>query len=241
MVGNHVSVIDARCLGGSFWSVAVPLSRHFLTAALFGKFPSSPNGYPCGPQPKYESSANRKPGDISPALNSHAHALLVVLVHRSVRNLPFVDVTWLCQFSSICRIPRPKQLQESRSRWLVHSPRCRIFPPTLAMRVSGNNCVQDSREVRWKEPKSKSENYVVVKSRKTIINLRSVSRRKRNLNNQTIKIQHFPRTFVKSWVAERRRRSRTVCVSSRSDFPLSRVAERRKDSVDESAPIVQRR
>merc|ERR1711904_100414 len=87
---------------------------------------------------KYESSANRKPGDISPALNSHAHALLVVLVHRSVRNLPFVDVTWLCQFSSICRIPRPKQLQESRSRWLVHSPRCRIFPPTLAMRVSGN-------------------------------------------------------------------------------------------------------
>lgn len=139
MVGNHVSVIDGtRCLGGSFWSVAVPLSRHFLTAALFGKFPSSPNGYPCGPQPKYESSANRKPGDISPALNSHAHALLVVLVHRSVRNLPFVDVTWLCQFSSICRIPGPKQLQESRSRWLVHSPRCRIFPPTLAMRVSGN-------------------------------------------------------------------------------------------------------
>ena len=169
MVGNHVSVIDARCLGGSFWSVAVPLSRHFLTAALFGKFPSSPNGYPCGPQPKYESSANRKPGDISPALNSHAHALLVVLVHRSVRNLPFVDVTWLCQFSSICAfLGQSSYKNHAHAGWFI--PQDVGFSPQRWPCVfRATNCVQDSREVRWKEPKN----------RKTITKLRSVSRRKR--------------------------------------------------------------
>lgn len=69
-----------------FWIVAVLLSRRFLV-----DFPQVSAGNLAGPSRNLALRLIANPAIFFSTLNSHAHALLGVVVHRSVRNLFFVS------------------------------------------------------------------------------------------------------------------------------------------------------